>query len=142
MCAGKPWHSIPDQLGGAIDGHRLADDGVLAQRSARRIAVDLGRGTIDEALHPGAASALQHVQGAGSVDVVVLDRLADRTADALNGKVEDGPASFQRSGDGMGIEDRSLHDGQAVIGFDALQPLAGAGGEVVENGDRIPFASR
>ena len=84
-------YALLKELCGAVGVCGAAGGEVLAYRHALGVAVDRGGGGEDKVLHVVAAHGLEHLEGAGEVVVVVLQRLGDALAHCLEpGKVDDG----------------------------------------------------
>src|SRR5262249_58442965 len=76
------------ERGGARGGGRSAQRRLVGEPLASAIVINLRRRAIKKPPNPLPARPLQHNQRASRVDLVVLDRPAERTANTLDGEME------------------------------------------------------
>src|SRR5262249_58142721 len=97
------------ERGGARGGGRSAQRRLVGEPLASAIAINLRRRAIKKPPNPLPARPLQHNQRASRVDLVVLDRPAERTANTLDGEMEYPVTAAHRQFDCGGGAKGSLH---------------------------------
>src|SRR5262249_44351875 len=121
----------------AVAGGRCAHRRLLCEPLAAAIAIDLRRRAIQEPCDPLPARLLQHEERAACIYVMVLDRPAERTANALNREVKHAVATAHCKLDSGAIEDGALDNAQSRGDRDLGQILAPPSREIIEHGHRV-----
>src|SRR5262245_19521185 len=130
------------ELGSAIDGGRCAHCRLLGGLLAATIAIDLRRRAIQEPRDPLPARLLQHEESATCIYMMVLDRPAERTANALNCEVKHAVAVAHCKLDGGALENGALDNAQSRGARDLGEILAPTGGEIIEHGHRVAIRNQ
>jgi hypothetical protein len=91
---------------------------------------------VHEPLHPGGFGFFEQDQRAGRVDFVVVDRMADRVADAAAGEVEDEIDPGDERPDQAAVPEVPFVNGQSRIVEVVCEICPTAGGEIVEDPQR------
>src|SRR5262249_54079142 len=125
------------ELGSAIAGSRCAPRRLLGEPLASAIAINLRRRAIKKQPNPLLARLLEHNQRASRVDLVVLDRPAERTTNTLDGEMEYPVTAAHRQFDCGGVENGALDNAQLREACDFSKILTPPSGEIIEHGHRF-----
>jgi hypothetical protein len=99
----------------------LANRGRFVDGSLPAIPVNLRRRAVNETADAASPGDLQHIQGTGGVDVMVLQRLTEGAAHTLHSEVENEVASRHRFLDCPSVDNRASYDAHVAAALRLAQ---------------------